>query len=291
MSTRKGQIKPCFESLPRCEGPKLKHFADHASPIEFVHLLGLENFEDSEESDSPGAHSHVFEVSIGGKKYALKVFRFYDDEEDRFRLLGKGSDLVSLDTLHAHQDPFYNECRAYGRLMEKRVNGIIAVNCYGYTTIPAERETELRQRFNVSSWDRAEEEIRKPVAKQRPLRAIVKDLISNDLPFTQKLVDKMLRDLRKMRRFGIYPMDIAARNYKAGLLLDFSLAMTKPHYMFQIRSERQVKYMQSNDLWSFQEMIDQKKIKTDQRAVRNSDYCSKLRSHKKRIERATRSRK
>ncbi len=50
-------------------------------------------------------------------------------------------------------------------------------------------------------------------------------------------------------------MDIAARNYKGGLLLDFSVAMTKPHYLFAIKPPRQVRTYKRDDLLSFNRMI------------------------------------
>ena len=45
-------------------------------------------------------------------------FKFYDDTEDRAGLYGREHDLVSVDLLRAHMDPFYNECRAFGRIIE-----------------------------------------------------------------------------------------------------------------------------------------------------------------------------
>ncbi len=54
------------EPLPQCEGPKLRPFKDHHRAIKFLRLLS--------DIKSEG-HAHVFEVSIGSKKYALKVVR------------------------------------------------------------------------------------------------------------------------------------------------------------------------------------------------------------------------
>lgn len=50
---------------------------------------------------------------------------------------------MSDDLLQAYMDPFYNECRAYGRLEEANLNGKVAVRCHGYMTFPAEYEEEL----------------------------------------------------------------------------------------------------------------------------------------------------
>ena len=54
------------EPLPPTTGPKLSAFDLHDRSIEFVGLLSAER---------PGRHSHVFEVVIGSKHYALKMVR------------------------------------------------------------------------------------------------------------------------------------------------------------------------------------------------------------------------
>ncbi len=65
----------------------------------------------------------------------------------------------------------------------------------------------------------------------------------------------MLRDLKRIRKLGVYPMDVAARNYKGGLLLDFSVAITEPHYLFAMKSPHQVRTYKRDDLLSFNSMI------------------------------------
>ncbi len=132
-------------------------------------------------------------------------------------------------------DPFFSGCRAYGRLIEKNVNGKVAVHCHGYLMIPADKEDELKERFGVTTWNRTNEEDFMPASKREPCRAIVKDLVTEDLPLTVKTAEKMLLDLRRMRKIGVYNMDIAACNYKGGRLVDFGFAMTTPHYLFVIK--------------------------------------------------------
>ena len=164
---------------------------------------------------------------------------------------------VSVDLVHCHMDPFFNECRSYGRLIEKKLNGEVAVRCYGYINLPAGREKELKQKSNVEDWDRPEDDYDLPLRQRPPLRAILKDYLPYDVPLTKQSAAKMLRDLRRMRRAGVYPMDIRERNYKGGLLVDMSIAMVKPHYLFDIRPEWQVKDMlQMEDPKNFQIMIN-----------------------------------
>ena len=52
-----------------------------------------------------------------------------------------------------------------------------------------------------------------------------------------------------MRSNGIYLGDVRPRNYKAGLLVDMSIARTTPHFLFNIRGPKQVARMTNGDLY------------------------------------------
>ena len=209
--------------------------------------------------------------------HALPQFKFYDDSEDKENLSEEEREIFSISLINEHMDPFYNECRAYGRLAEKGLNGKIAVRSYGHLTLPAAIEDELERKFDIATWDRPGEDLEKSVSKRQPLRAIVKELIRNDLPFTAKDVKKMLRHLKRLRQLGIYPMDVRARNYRAGLLVDFSAAMTEPHYLFEKRPEWYIATLQRDDLLLFDKMIEDAKLDTWVRATPNYEYLEKLR--------------
>ena len=101
-------------------------------------------------------------------------FKFHDFQIHRDGLLNKENDSVSDDLLQAHSGPFYNECRAYGRLEEENLNGKVAILCHGYLTFPAEIEDQLRREFNVDDWNRPFEDYQKPVFLRRPIQAFVK---------------------------------------------------------------------------------------------------------------------
>ena len=211
----------------------------------------------------------------------IPQFKFYDVEEERAGLLDKENDLVSDDLLRAHSDPFYNECRAYGRLEEKKLNGKAAVHCYGYIPIPADKEAQLLREFDVGDWDRPGDEYDKPASQRQPFRAIVKDLVLKDVPLTAKMADKMLTDLKRIRRIGVYPGDIRSRNYMAGLLIDFSTARTEPFYLFNLRPGRHTLMLKSTDLYMWEEIRKENKLNTRLRAVRDKEYCANLRPRKK----------
>ena len=209
-------------------------------------------------------------------------FKFYNDEENVAGLDDSETGLVSIELIHAHMDPFYNECRAFGRIIEKNLNGKIAVRCYGHLTVPARKEEELKQAYKIDAWDRSDEDCEKSVNQRRPFRAIIKELISRDTPLTEKLMQKILRDLRRLQRLGVYPMDVQERNYKDGLLVDLGAAITTPHLLFDIKPKWQVRFFKRDDLVRFDHMA--KSVGVSQygpRALRNREYCAKLRSAKK----------
>ncbi|KAI0401149.1 kinetochore Sim4 complex subunit Fta2 [Xylaria palmicola] len=232
--------------VPPCEGPKLAPFRHFRRDIEFLRLLSC----DPTSEEGYYAHSYVFEVRIGKERFALK-FKFYDAAEARFEIDAPLRRKVSNETLTFHTDPFFAECRAYGRLnqyyegldgkMRRKSRGSrpgprhveikrLAVPCYGYITLDAEYEKVLRDKFNVHDWDRPEPEESEQIPTQ-PFRALVKKLIPSDVSVSNPR--RMLADLKKIRKLGIYQRDVYARNYKAGLLVDFSAAWTAPHWCLE----------------------------------------------------------
>ncbi|KAL8715672.1 MAG: hypothetical protein Q9225_006325 [Loekoesia sp. 1 TL-2023] len=258
---------------PPCEGSKLHPFSHRASAIRFIRLLS-----DPERE----GHSQVFEVAIASKAYALKVtlgqFNFYDDEEAVEGLTDAEMDDFDLDTLHFHSDPFYSECRAYGKLIEKDLNGRVAVRCHGYTTVPAEKVRQLAERFHIEYWESGEQTHQPAGWQRQPYRAVVKDLIQNDVELSPRIARKMKKHLLTMRKHGIYPYDIKLENYRGGLLVDFSTAITKPHYWLHINKLRgQLEIYELADLINFDEMIMEANQKITVRTLPDQRTLAKLR--------------
>lgn len=157
----------------------------------------------------------------------------------------------------------------------------MAVRCYGHTTISADREAELAKRFNIIDWQRQEEEYDSPVTQRRPLRAIVKELVDNKVPFTDNMVTQMKNDLKALRRMFVYVRDVRADNYLGGKLVDFSSAWTAPHILVStyLRSQESIDSDLQWDLEQFDEMIKSSGIQTWCRAAPNPEYLQKLRSY------------
>lgn len=223
-------------------------------------------------------------------------FKFFDVEEAQFEFPSIVRREVSGETLTFHSDPFFAECRAYGRINQyyedidekaKRRHrgsglgpgnvkkGQLAVPCYGYITVAAKYEKILQKKFNVWDWNRSEEEELGQITR-KPFRALLKELVT--LPVSVLNPRRMLGDLKKLRKLGIFVRDIYARNYKAGFLVDFSVAWTVPHWGFEVMGPRHLKMEKNTELDQFDEMIKSEGIKTSVRAKRNWRYCQKLRS-------------
>ena len=187
--------------------------------------------------------------------------------------------MVSDDLLEAHCDPFFRECRAYGRLEEKKLNGKVAARCYGYITIPAQKEKLFQRKFEIYGWDRPSADCSKPVSERQPLRAIVKELILKDVPLTARVADRILRDMKRMRRCGVYSNDVFPRNYKNGLLVDMGMAITEPFCLFKIWRGRR-KMLNDKELYMWENMVKENQLDTRTRPFRNEEYCEKLRPRK-----------
>ena len=93
---------------------------------------------------------------------------------------------------------------------------------------------------------------------------------------------RMLGDLKKLRQGGIYQRDICARNYLGGLLVDFSIAWTTPHWSSEAFRGASLTRERNAELYDFDRMISDERIKTVIRAARDEDTYEKLRPLKSR---------
>ena len=164
-------------------------------------------------------------------------------------------------------DPFFAECRAYGRVEEfyKKKGGkrketeTIAVPCYGYLYVSLDQEDILREKFGIEDWNRL---------GSRPIRGLVKKFIPTEEPIDikQRSITRMVRDLRTLHRIGVYSRDVSPRNYRGGLIVDFGNAYTEPSCALRVLPKWLVDQEKSVDLRDFDKMINELGIKTTVRA-------------------------
>jgi len=134
-----------------------------------------------------------------------------------------------------HSDPFYAECRAYGRINYKsRKTPIAVAACHGFLSLPASHAQEILEKFNIENWNRNVAEYALPVSSQSPFRCIVKDFVEpRKTTVSEKDVLYMFKTLKALNRIGVYVIDIRPPNYVNETLIDLSAAWTTPHFMFK----------------------------------------------------------
>ena len=193
-----------------------------------------------------------------------------------------GRSRVSQEDIEGQKDPFYAECRAYQRIASKPRKRPVAIACHGFISIPAKQESFFAQKFNITDWNRPEEELSMPPAKRQPLRALVKDLVETDPEITEKLISSMRRELKALNSLRIYVMDVRWGNYKGGHLVDFSSAWTEPHFEFRkdVNSEDDIKINRQIDLAAFEKMVKEELgMGVSVRTEPNPDFTARLRRH------------
>ncbi|KAK5214994.1 hypothetical protein LTR72_011917 [Exophiala xenobiotica] len=139
--------------------------------------------------------------------------------------------------------------------------------------------------FNITDWNRPEEELSWPPAKRQPLRALVKDLVETDPEITEKLIASILQELKALNSLRIYVMDVRWSNYEGGHLVDFSSAWTEPHFEFRkdVNSEEDIKINRQIDMAAFDKMAREELDKVLLvRTGQNPDSIARLRPRRKR---------
>jgi hypothetical protein len=182
----------------------------------------------------------------------------------------------------AYTDPFFAECRAYGRMMEAQEKGVlkreVVVPCHGYLLLQDQDVRFLEGEGIDLQLDVLADELCQAAGGGGRVRAIVKDLVLEDTGVNRRSLGKILRNIRTLNRLGIYNKDIRAENFKGGRLVDFGSSWTEPHCILSALDEEEARDSRLEDLVRFDEMVTEEGITTDVRAMPNLDYCQKLRS-------------
>ena len=205
----------------------------------------------------------------------LGQFRYYQLEEDE---LGLSDSEFENPDLPLQVDPFFAECRAFGRIIEHGENGLLAVECFGHLYVPAEREKELLKKFEIIDWGRPDQEYEQQASQRQPLRAIVKKFVSGETKWNSKTSKKILSNLKALNAIGIYVFDVRAHNMICGHFVDFSASMVEPHILFETRDREEVASRRKRDLNMFDVMMEEQQVKNAPRALPNARYVKKLRS-------------
>ena len=146
-----------------------------------------------------------------------------------------------LNTAACYTDPFYAECRAYGRIHEalkkRELRASVAdaaIPCHGYFFLQERDENILLGRDVDLALDSVDLHYQRTTVGGCRARAIVKDLASPDIGVNQKSLKKILSGIVTLNRQQIYNMDIRLDNYREGKIVDFGSSWTEPHRLLDL---------------------------------------------------------
>lgn len=155
----------------------------------------------------------------------------------------------AMRVFYNYSEPFSKECRAYGRLHESGFEEL-AVKCFGYVLLDEASERAVTEKFSEMAVmqkfrhrnltfeggpeDDGDDDLRSRFlgknGRPPPIRGLVKEFVQGpELLYTRDM-RKVLADIIRIQQLGIIGLDIAARNFIGTKLVDFSQAVTTPHY-------------------------------------------------------------
>ncbi|KAI1039313.1 hypothetical protein LB505_008563 [Fusarium chuoi] len=275
---RKRRVLSFPQKLPPCDGPKLTIFPYHKSRIQWLERLD----EDDAVTSSEG---YVFRTLIRGREYAVKVFKFFDPMSAEYfwgPLLGEDT---SLDTAAYYTDPFYAECRAYGRLHEvangKMLKSDVAVASHGFFFLESKDQKTLQNRNIDLGLDSVDIDYQRSTIGGLRARAIVKDVASSKSGITSTNMRKILGKVVSMNKAGIYNMDIRLDNFRDGRLVDFGSSWTEPHALLDSLSYEAAMESKLADRVMFDQMVEDEELKngTEVKAIHHMQLRSQVQRH------------
>ncbi|KAH6693614.1 hypothetical protein F5X68DRAFT_187422 [Plectosphaerella plurivora] len=274
--------------LPLCDGPKLGPFTQNFEDLMFETELVIRG------GEGEYAHGMVIKAKLDGKTYGIKFFieriGLFNPEHHP----GLSQDEIALARMQS--DPFFAECRAYGRLQEEGVEHL-AAKAYGYVQFHITERTKemfkpaMAMAFN-GDWDGLRDFMNHydqfPDASSpsgisirpatRPIYGIVKEWAGGDKEhdvawrWAQPYVDQMaaeqrtldllprqLEYLHELHRHGIVVRDLHGAQWVEGKLVDLSYAWTVPHILGQgdrNRPDWTFASYAARDLFMFQHVIN-----------------------------------
>ncbi|KAJ4260889.1 hypothetical protein NW757_001277 [Fusarium falciforme] len=227
-----------LKPLPEGDGPTLEPFNHDllADDVEFLEFLGHH-----------GIHGAIVKTRIRGHLYAIKFFTETELAEPEYD--AEDYETIPMEKQHefeSHFIPFYQECRAFGRLKEVNREHL-AVKVYGYVSLKVDQALELKMRNalwklprHVKIFPRTARSI---LITSSEIKGIVKDWVEpakyegeSDIPshridniLSVSHFPRMLEELHEIHRCGIVIRDMSISQYVNGILVDFSMAWAMPH--------------------------------------------------------------
>ena len=182
-----------------------------------------------------------------------------------------------------HMDPFFAECRAYGKIMEAQRNGKLkqqlVIPCRGFIFLSDKDKKSLE----MKGYDLGEDCLDSTSLTNfsTKCRALVKDLATDSPGIHSKNLKKILKDIRTLNELQIFNLDIRMDNYRDGKLVDFGSSWTEEHHILSALDDETAAEYRTQDLVMFDQMVAEAKFNTVIRARPNPRYLLKLRSQGK----------
>ncbi|KAI0910366.1 kinetochore Sim4 complex subunit FTA2-domain-containing protein [Ustulina deusta] len=267
---KRTKIESLISPLSLCPPPMIHPFRDQGASIEWGERLDR-------------IKSFVFKVKINSEPYVLKVFKFFDPlaaKWDWSNLLGEK---YPLEKEIVYTDPFYAECRAYGRIKEAEdkgeIRGEIAVKCHGYIFLNADAQRWLEdQGFDLGT-DSLNDELLPIIGGAGQPRAIVKDfeIAGPDLDKqTPQQIRTSFRSVWLLNQLGIYNRDVRAENFRNGWLVDFDTSYTLPHDIYDALPPFETAETQAEDEAMFEDMLEEAGINMRFLATKQFNFRPRL---------------
>lgn len=193
-----------------------------------------------------------------------------------------GSD-ISLETTSYYSDPFYNECRAYGRINDdikrKKLKPNIVIPCHGYMYLSENDRRILEDRGMDLQLDKVPWEYQQGTLGGCRARALVKSLASGEPGVNGKTINNVLHDIMMLNYRGVYNMDIRLDNFRDSKLVEFGSSRTDPHIFFEKSSDVNADADRVADRTMFDEMVEEEgiPISKEKRTV----HCMRLRRRRR----------
>lgn len=178
---------------------------------------------------------------------------------------------MPLHTVTYYRDPFYNECRAYGRIREplkgKRKLSDVAVPCHGFLFL-SDRDQQYLDDNGYELWS----SIIDPSYQEKTIegfryRAIVKDLASSGPGVTGDNLGKVFNRTVAMNQHKIVNCDIRLDNFRDGKIVDFGNSFTSPHIIMDSLRAADIDFHRAWDRMMFDQMVIDERIPNPKRVL------------------------
>lgn len=163
---------------------------------------------------------------------------------------------------------------------ERKLRKDAAIRCHGYLFL---RDTDQQMLLKNESLDLGLDNLNVEYQENTigglRVRAIVKDLASNNPGVETKKLKTVLARIKALNKHQIYNRDIRLDNFRDGQLVDFGTSWTEPHALLDALDEQAASGFRLADKVQFDRMLTDEEIQNPEwiRAMTNRVYRKRLR--------------